>query len=78
MSKLDWLAEKTLDILRTQSTLNQSWIDDKRVALSGQSRLDVLRWIVTSLDDNNKAIVSDALEIDAADLEAVGRVLKVI
>jgi hypothetical protein len=78
MSKLDWLAEKTLDVLRTQSTLNQSWIDDKRIALSGQSRLDVLRWIVTSLDDNNKAIVSDALEIDVADLEAVGRVLKAI
>lgn len=39
MADLDWLAEKAIGALRSQSETEQSWIDDKQRYLAGKDRL---------------------------------------
>ena len=73
---MDWLAEKALDAIKTET--NENWVADKAHMLKNKERMDVLRWICSGLDSKNKYKVCQALDIDPDDLEAVERVLKAI
>lgn len=73
---MDWLAEKALDAIKTET--NENWVADKAHMLKDKERMDVLRWICSSLDSKNKFKVCQALGIDRNDLDAVDRVLKAI
>lgn len=73
---LDWLADTVLLALQNESAgLDTTWVEGKRVSLSGLDRLSVLRWIVTSLDGDNQKIAARALGVNTSDLLAVRRVL---
>jgi hypothetical protein len=75
---LDWLADTALMALEKKSTMDPSWIADKRHELAGLSRLKVLHWIVTGLDGRNLFLVAGHLEVSVEDLAAVRRVLSKI
>jgi len=76
--ELDWLANAALTSLDQKSKMPKSWINFKRHELAGLTRIEVLQWIVTSLDGGNLAIVAGHLGVRVQDLAAVRRVLSKI
>jgi hypothetical protein len=78
MQVLDWLADTVLTVLAQQTQLAPTWIADKRIQLTGLSRLKILQWIVADLDDGNLSIVAGHLGVSVQDFAAVRRVLSKI
>ena len=72
------IIETVLDAIEKERPQLASWCEDQRHSLADQGKLESLRWVTERLDGQNKGIAARALGIMDDDLDALGRVLKVV
>lgn len=75
---VDWLLQTALDAVAAAEPSLQSWCADKLREEASRDRLGALRFVCSSLDEGNRAAVAAALGVSLDDLDAAGRVLRVI
>lgn len=75
---MNFIYERVLDAIEKERPKMAGWCEDKRHELHDTGKLEALRWIVFSLDRQNKEIACRALGIQYSDLEPLGRILHVI
>lgn len=63
-TQLDWLAIRVLDVLvQHDPRLAGYWIEDKREALAGRTRMQVFQWI-NNLDRPSRGAIAESLGVD--------------
>ena len=75
---MNFITDLVLDAIEKDRPEMADWCEDKRHELPDSGKLEALRWVVCSLDEENQQIAARALGIDFADLAPLQRVLQVI
>jgi hypothetical protein len=70
--QLDPLVERALDAVVANKPSLANWAASKRFELAGESRMEVFRWLVFSLDPGNQEAVEAAFGLEPGDLAVTG------